>query len=201
MDGYTSDARWALSQVEVLRRREQVGQEVGTALHELAEACETAAQIGRVVDRHLRLVIEEVRKVDGKASVLPATTQQDQVDNVALRARLAAVQADLVATRPFIEQAVVRLGWASDYARQAVGGPGPDAQLLVVDQVESRLTGVAEVSVKLRQHLTQARDDIDRARGLADAICGAASVRMDSHRDRDHSPAAREGRTTPGIGL
>src|SRR5690606_23274592 len=108
MDGYTAEARWALSQVEVLRRREQVGQAVGTALHELAEACETAAQIGRVVDRHLRLVIEDVQELDAKASVLPATTPQDQVDNVALRARLATVHAYLMATQPLVQEAVVR---------------------------------------------------------------------------------------------
>ena len=82
MDGYTSDARWALSQVAVLRRREQVGRGVGTALHELAEVCETAAQIGRVVDRHLRLVIEDVQEVDHDQATF-RTEREERAERVA----------------------------------------------------------------------------------------------------------------------
>ena len=199
MDSLTSDARWALSQIADLKRRGQMGQPVREALDELAEACESAAETGRVVDRHVRGVVADVRTAQEEASSPPAITQQDQIDQVALGARLAALEEDLLRTRPLVEQAVVRLGGTAYSARQAAGGPGPDARLLVVEQLDRRLVDATEAGAELRDHLVRAGNDTERAQGQVDVICEMARVRMASH--RTPAPAVGDRTTGPGMGI
>lgn len=202
MENAASDALWALSRVVTVQRREdgRHPQDLRSALHELAESCETAATIGRGVDRLVDEAVDQVRTVTAiTAEVPPAMTGQDQIDRVALRTRLATLEEELVRSRPLVEQAVVRLGWAAEYARQAIPAQGRAAMPFPVDNVNRRLSDAVEAGATLRRELTHARQDTDRARGQVDAICEVARARMGSH--RDHTAPAGGRTTSPGMGI
>lgn len=181
-----SDARWLL---EAIRGPGSEGrQERRNGLREVAGLCEAGADAGRVVDRHLRSALDDVRAAREQTEPLQdVTTRQGEIDRMVMRGRLEKIEEDLGAVQPLVRESVVRLAGVADYLRQhqLEGTTGTAHSALA-----HRLSGASKSGVSIQEGLDSADGQTGRASGELDVACDVAKARMNTHRREDHSSVA-----------